>query len=149
MTYISILRDFAVLMTSLNIWMLLSEILFFWRLNGRGYERHSQGRPIAEVYQCIILKMYKEVEMTCRKVCKQVRDDNSDGKVTKPYLYIFLHHICNLVWKWFRDEVLYICLHYYIIPTLFAYFLVCHPYIFDVLFLWFFNVNLSYSYTEA
>ena len=27
----------------------------------------------------------------------------------------------------YRDGALYICLHFYIIPTLFAYFSVCHP----------------------
>ena len=29
--------------------------------------------------------------MACQKVCKQGRDDDSEGKFTKPYPYIFLH----------------------------------------------------------
>ena len=33
------------------------------------------------------------------------------------------------MWKRCRGGVLYIYLHFYIIPTLFAYFLACHPYI--------------------
>ena len=53
----------------------------------------------------------------------------SESKFTKPYPYIFLHYSCRLMWKQCRDEALYIYLHYYIIPTLFAYFLACHPYI--------------------
>ena len=36
--------------------------------------------------------------------------------------------LCTLVWKRCREWALYTYL--YIIPTLFAYFLVCHPYIF-------------------
>ena len=38
--------------------------------------------------------------------------------------------LCTLVWKRCREWALYIYLHFYIISTLFAYFLVCHPYIF-------------------
>ena len=56
MTYDSILRYFAVLISTFNIWMLLSEILLLVRLNGREYEHHSQYRHIAEVYQCTIYK---------------------------------------------------------------------------------------------
>ena len=36
--------------------MLPSEIRLELRLNERGYEHHSQYRPIAEVYQCTIHK---------------------------------------------------------------------------------------------
>ena len=43
-----------------------------------------------------------------------------------PYPYIFLHYSCTLVWKTCRDRTSYICLHFYIILTLFAYFLACH-----------------------
>ena len=51
MTYLRMLRDFVECMTSHNVEILLSEILFSKRLNGRGYEHHSQYTPIAEVYQ--------------------------------------------------------------------------------------------------
>ena len=56
MTYYSSLRNFPLLISSLNLWMLPSEIRFNWRLNERGYEHHSQYRPSAEVYQCTIHK---------------------------------------------------------------------------------------------
>lgn len=49
------------------------------------------------------------------------------------YKALFLHLFTlqfKLVWKRCRDEVLYFYLHYYIIPTLFAYFAASHPYIF-------------------
>ena len=54
---------------------------------------------------------------------------------TKLYHIIILyqrvgrHYSCKLMGKRCRDEALQIYLHYYIIPTLFAYFLACHPYI--------------------
>ena len=59
----------------------------------------------------------------------------------------------SVVWKRCRDGALPICwlLLSCIIPTLFPYFLACHPYIFIFLFLYFFyvnlkiDVNLSYS----
>ena len=51
MTYDSSLRRFIDVMSTVNIGMLLSEILLLWRLNGRGYDHHSQYTPIAEVYQ--------------------------------------------------------------------------------------------------
>ena len=63
-------------------------------------------------------------------------------------------HYLTVVWKRCRDGALPICwpLLSCIIPTLFAYFLACHPYIFFTflmifffLFLHFFGVNLSYS----
>ena len=56
MTYYSSLRDFAVFISTHNVWMLLSEIWLKLRLNERGYEHHSEYRPIAEVYQCTIHK---------------------------------------------------------------------------------------------
>ena len=50
-TYYSFLRDFDVLMSSLNILMLLSVSLLLARLNRGGCEYHSQYRSIGKVYQ--------------------------------------------------------------------------------------------------
>ena len=69
--------------------------------------------------------------MACQKVCKQGRDDITvKVNLQKPHPCIFFHYSCSLVWKRYRDGALYIYLHFYIIPTLFAYFLACHLYIF-------------------
>ena len=70
----------------------------------------------------------KIVGMACQKVCNQGSDDVKVN--TKLYPYIFLQNSCTLVWKRCRDGALYTYLHFYIIPTLFAYLYACHPYIF-------------------
>ena len=58
--------------------------------------------------------------MACQEVCKQGRDDlNSEGKYTKPNPYIFLHS-SQLQTSVKKMQALYIYLHCYIIPTLFA-----------------------------
>ena len=73
-------------------------------------------------------KYVKYVGMACQKVCKQGRNDNIIKVkviIQSPILFILE---CNCSVKRCRDKALYILYHPG--PTLFAYFLTCHPYIF-------------------
>ena len=70
-------------------------------------------------------------------------------KKTK-HSYIFFTLECNCSVNRCRDRASYIYLHCYIVPTLFAYSLACHPYSyillhFIYLLAYSFNVNLGYS----
>ena len=67
--------------------------------------------------------------MACQKVCEQGRDDiRVKVNLRSPIPTSFTLQLQTSV-KRCRDEALYIYLHSYIIPTLFAYFLAFHPYI--------------------
>ena len=68
--------------------------------------------------------------MASQKLYKQGRDDMPlKVYVYKPHPYIFFTLEWNCSAKECRDGALYIYLYFYAIPT-FAYFLVCHTYIF-------------------
>ena len=68
--------------------------------------------------------------MTCQKVCKQGRDDIIVKVNYKALsLHLFTLQLQTNV-KTMQGCGFLIYLHYYIIPTLFAYYLACHPYTF-------------------
>ena len=111
-TIITCLKLSMPFQVSLGLWLHLKEILL--------------GLGLTEINIKEVQKQEKKnVGMACQKYANKVRDKvkvKENIRSPIPTSFYTTVYSCTLVWKTCRDEALYICLQFYLIPTLFAYF---------------------------